>query len=155
MILRRLNPVDLAAFQAYRQDPEVGKYQDWTRMDDAKAFGFLRHMAEAELFERGQWSQIGIDLDGVLIGDMGVFLSAEASEAEVGVTLAREAQGKGLGAAAVSALFDYLFEAFGLERIIAGADKHNVRSIALMERLGMTFTGAANGDVDYVVKRPN
>ncbi len=153
-MLRRLDPADLSAFQAYRQDPEVGRYQDWSRMDDDEALGFLTHMAQAELFQRGQWSQIGIDLGGVLIGDMGVFLSEQALEAEVGVTLAGAAQRKGLGAAAVEALFAYLFEIQGLERIIAGADKDNSRSIALMERLGMEFTGAVNGDVDYVLHRP-
>ena len=42
-----------------------------------------------------------------------------------------------------------------VERIIAGADKDNLRSIALMERLGMTFTGAVGGDVDYVLHRPD
>ena len=155
VVLRRLNTADLAQFQAYRQDPDVGRYQDWSRMDDAQATGFLRDMATAPLFQKGQWSQIGIDLDGVLIGDMGVFLNAELPEAEVGVTLASAAQRKGLGEAAVRALFSYLFEGLGLERIIAGADKDNARSIALMERLGMVFTGTVGDDVDYVLHRPN
>ena len=152
VVLRRLNAVDLAAFQAYRQDPEVGKYQDWSRMDDAEATGFLGHMAEVALFQRGAWSQIGIDLDGTLIGDMGVLLSDTAPEAEVGVTLAAGAQKRGLGEVAVRAMFAYLFD-LGLERIIAGAHKDNTRSIALMERLGMEFTGAVDGDVDYVLRR--
>ena len=153
--LRRLNGADLAAFQAYRQDPEVGKYQDWSRMDDAEALGFLNHMAEVDLFQRGRWSQIGIALDGGLIGDMGVLLDADAPEAEVGVTLVAGAQRKGLGEVAVRALFSYLFEDLGLERIIAGADLDNARSIASMERLGMEKTGEAKGDVDYVLHRAN
>lgn len=152
-MLRRLCAADLAAFQAYRQDPEVGKFQDWERMDDAKAEGFLAHMECAELFSRGQWSQIGIDLDGLLIGDMGIFVSADKPEAEMGVTLARDAQGKGLAEAAVRALIRYLFDDLKVERIIAGADKDNLRSIALMERLGMTFTGAVGDDLDYVLHR--
>jgi RimJ/RimL family protein N-acetyltransferase len=155
VVLRRLNGADLAAFQAYRRDPEVGKYQDWSRMDDAEALGFLNHMAEVDLFQRGRWSQIGIALNGGLIGDMGVLLDADAPEAEVGVTLAASAQRKGLGEVAVRALFSYLFDDLGLERIIAGADLENARSIALMERLGMEKTGAANGDVDYVLHRAN
>lgn len=154
LVLRRLNAADLVAFQAYRQDPEVGRYQDWARMDDAAALGFLEHMAQADLFKHGQWSQIAIELDGVLIGDLGVFLRADMPEAEVGVTLAAGAQRKGLGEAAVRALFSHLFDTFDLQRIIAGADKENVRSIALMKRLGMQFTGTANGDVDFVLHRP-
>ena len=107
VVLRRLAPADLVTFQAYRQDSEVGQYQDWASMDDDLALGFLGHMAEANLFQRGQWSQIGIDLDGALIGDMGVFLSGKADEAEVGVTLARAAQRKGLGEAAVRAMSSF------------------------------------------------
>lgn len=152
VVLRRLTAADLAAFQGYRQDPEVGKYQDWSRMDDAEAAGFLGHMAEVGLFQKGKWSQIGIDLDGTLIGDIGVLLDAEKPEAEVGVTLAAGAQKRGLGEAAVRAMFAYLFD-LGLERIIAGADKDNARSIALMERLGMEFTAAVGNDVDYVLRR--
>ena len=96
-MLRRLCAADLAAFQAYRQDPEVGRFQDWERMDDAKAIGFLAHMESAELFVRGQWSQIGIDLGGVLIGDMGIFVNADKPEAEMGVTLANFKCNAGFG----------------------------------------------------------
>ena len=154
IVLRRLQPADLAAFQAYRQDPEVGRYQDWERMDDAKAAGFIQHVSEAELFQRGRWSQIGIDLGGTLIGDMGVFVDEAGTQGEMGITLARSAQRKGLAEAAVRALIVYLFDDLGLERITAGAMLENARSIALMERLGMEKTGVANGDVDYVLHRP-
>lgn len=153
VVLRRLSPADLVAFQAYRQDPEVGRFQDWDRMDDEKAAGFLQHMSKAALFVKGQWSQIGIDLDGELIGDMGVFVSADKPEAEIGVTLAQGAQGKGLAEAAVRALIGYLFDDLGLDQIIAGAHKDNARSIALMERLGMSFTAEVGDDVDYVLHR--
>ncbi|MEJ6710512.1 MAG: GNAT family protein [Amylibacter sp.] len=97
--------------------------------------------------------QIGIALVGELIGDLGVLLDPDAPEAEVGVTLTAGAQPGGLGEVAVRALFSYLFEQLGLQRIIAGADLANARSIALMERLGREQTGAANGDVDYVLHR--
>jgi aminoglycoside 6'-N-acetyltransferase len=150
-----LSPKDLAEFQAYRQDPDVGRYQDWSQMDDAETAGFLEHMAEVDLFLPGVWTQIGIDLDGVLIGDMGILLEGAALSAEIGITLAAGAQGKGLGEAAVRALAPFLFVDLGLERIIAGADARNARSIALMERLGMEQTSSANGDVDYVLHRPS
>jgi aminoglycoside 6'-N-acetyltransferase len=147
--------MDLAEFQAYRQDPDVGRYQDWSQMDDAETAEFLGHMAEVDLFQPGVWTQIGIDLDGVLIGDMGILLDDAALSAETGITLAARAQGKGLGEMAVRALTPFLFDDLGLERINAGADARNARSIALMERLGMEKTGTADGDVDYVLHRPS
>jgi RimJ/RimL family protein N-acetyltransferase len=36
-LLRRLSAEDLLLFQAYRSDPEVGRYQGWEPMDDAVA----------------------------------------------------------------------------------------------------------------------
>jgi hypothetical protein len=44
--LRRFRDSDLAAFQAYRHDPEVGRWQGWTPGPDALALDFLRRMAE-------------------------------------------------------------------------------------------------------------
>ncbi|MEJ6710513.1 MAG: hypothetical protein QNK92_17285 [Amylibacter sp.] len=55
VVLRRLNGADLAAFQGYRRDPEVGKFQDWSRMHDGEVLGFLNHMAAVDLFERWRW----------------------------------------------------------------------------------------------------
>jgi hypothetical protein len=56
-LLRRLGAKDLAAFHAYRQDPEVGRYQGWTATDDTQAIAFLTQMNTAALLQPGVWSQ--------------------------------------------------------------------------------------------------
>lgn len=122
-------------------------------MDDGQARGFLDQMAQVSLFQRGQWSQIGIDLDGQLIGDMGVFVDDADPMIEIGVTLARDAQGRGLGFAAVRGFIAYGFEVLRVERILAGADPRNGASIALMERLGMQRLGLREGDVEYILHK--
>ena len=43
-MLRRLGVGDLAAFQAYRLDPELGRYQGWSPMSPAEATDFLSAM---------------------------------------------------------------------------------------------------------------
>ena len=48
-MLRRLHPDDLAAFQAYRTDPAVGRWQGWTAQSDAQALAFLTEMAAIPL----------------------------------------------------------------------------------------------------------
>lgn len=88
--LRRLSPSDLADFQAYRNDPGIGLYQG---MSDPEASAFLSEMNLAPLLQPGVWSQIGIaDSQSLrLIGDIGLFLAADSQQAEVGITLERQA----------------------------------------------------------------
>ena len=59
-LLRRLRMSDLAAFQAYRCIPELGRFQGWSSMSQAEAVAFLAEMHEARLFTLGDWVQLGI-----------------------------------------------------------------------------------------------
>jgi aminoglycoside 6'-N-acetyltransferase len=137
--LRRLQPGDLAAFQAYRADPDLGRYQGWSAMTDAEALAFLASVEAAPLFQPGEWMQIGIAEPGslALLGDIGLFLSADATEAEIGFTLARPAQGRGLASAAVRAALQLVFEATAVRRVLGTTDARNHASIRLLERVGM------------------
>src|SRR5690606_24260688 len=103
VLLRRLAPADLVAFQAYRQDPELGRYQGWVPTPDHDARDFLEHMNRAALLQPGTWCQIGIAERGcgTLIGDIGLILASDSSQVEIGFTLSRPFQGRGLGTAAV------------------------------------------------------
>lgn len=138
MTLRRLHPGDLAAFQAYRHDPEVGRWQGWQPQTDAQALAFLDEMATCPLFAPGTWTQLAIadDLTGQLIGDIGIHISADGAEAEFGFTLARAAQGRGLASAAVRAAMHLVFQETAVQRIQAQTDARNAACLRLLERLG-------------------
>lgn len=141
--LRRLSPRDLARFQGYRSDPEVGRYQGWQATSEKEAARFLAEMHEAALGAPGEWVQLGIaDRESdQLVGDIGLKRSSSAPEAvELGFSLAREAQGKGLAAEALRLLFATVLPALEITRVIAIADTRNTASIRLLERLGMTRT---------------
>ncbi len=129
-LLRRLAATDLAAFQAYRGDPEVGRWQGWTPGPDDEALAFLNDMATVPLFQPGQWTQLGIAdaLTGQLLGDLGVHVSADGREAEFGFSLARAAQGRDIA---------MVFEQTAAERIHARTDARNTACIRLLERLGV------------------
>ncbi|MFG6463363.1 GNAT family N-acetyltransferase [Roseateles sp. DXS20W] len=139
-MLRHLRPTDLADFQAYRGDPEVGRWQGWQPQTDARALAFLEEMAAGPLFQPGTWTQLGIadDLTGQLIGDLGVHISADGREAEFGFSLARAAQGRGLASAAVRAAIALVFEQTAVRHIHAQTDARNAACIRLLERLGAT-----------------
>jgi RimJ/RimL family protein N-acetyltransferase len=138
--LRRFRAGDFERFQAYRQDPEVGRYQGWEPMSDEAARAFLREMAAAEFGRPGEWIQIAIaDAADELIGDIGLYVMAGGDEAEFGISLARPAQGRGLAEEAARVLIAGLRGSTGVRRLIAIADTRNVASARLLRRLGMTL----------------
>jgi len=142
LVLRRLSPADLHAFVAYRADPELGRHQGWQPMDREASLAFLREMAAAEPCAAGAWFQLGIArrADDRLVGDIGVRVQGDGS-AEIGFTLAREAQGRGWGVQAVGEALAMLFEGIGIHRVVAVTDERNVASVRLLERLGFAGTG--------------
>jgi RimJ/RimL family protein N-acetyltransferase len=136
--LRRLRPGDLAAFQAYRSIPELGRFQAWSAMSDAEAAAFLAEMSEAPLFTPGGWVQLGIadpEADQ-LIGDIGLFLTADGYTGELGFTLAPTAQGRGIATAAVRQALQVFFGITGVKQVLGITDSRNVASVRLLERVG-------------------
>lgn len=138
MKLRRLSPDDLAAFQAYRNDPDVGRWQGWTPLPDAWSLPFLQEMARVALFKPGRWTQLAIadTHTDALLGDLGVYVSPDGREAEFGFTLARAAQGRGIASAAVRAAIARVFAETRVERIHARTDARNTACLRLLQRLG-------------------
>jgi ribosomal-protein-alanine N-acetyltransferase len=137
-VLRRLRTSDLSAFQAYRADRELGRFQSWSRMSEADAVTFLAEMSDAPLFKPGDWVQLGIAEPAAdqLIGDVGIFLSADELTGEIGFTLARDAQGRGIATAAVRQALQVLFGVTRVKQVRGISDSRNVRSVRLLERVG-------------------
>lgn len=163
--LRRLRPEDLRAFQAYRQDPQVGRYQGWQAQPDEQALAFLSEMAAAPALPPGDWWQLGIATrtDDGLVGDIGLHLAADGGELEFGFSLARAAQGHGLAREALALLTAALFAARpGLRRIVAITDARNGPAQRLLERLGFAhvatepalFRGEPCEELRYELARP-
>ena len=137
-VLRRLRPSDLPAFQAYRALPDLGRYQGWTPMDDARAQAFLAEMAHAPLFTPGQWVQLAIaePQSDTLVGDVGLHLSGDGRTGEVGFTLAPSAQGRGVARAAVREAVQLLVDVAGVTRVLGITDVRNTPSVRLLQAAG-------------------
>ena len=142
--IRRFKDSDLAPFMACRNDPKVARYQSWDSCDDQEARAFIREMESAQPGVPGEWFQFAIESKQAQhrIGDCGLRVDEdEPYRAEIGFTLAREYQGRGLASEAVSLLLDYAFDTLGLHRIVAIADCRNAPSVALLERLDLRREG--------------
>jgi aminoglycoside 6'-N-acetyltransferase len=99
-------------------------------------------MESAPLFRPGQWVQLAIaEPSGrVLIGDIGLHVSADGRSGEVGFTLALPAQGRGIATAAVREAVRLLFAATTIVGVSGITDARNGPSIRLLERLGFKFS---------------
>jgi RimJ/RimL family protein N-acetyltransferase len=138
--LRPFRADDLAAFVAYRREPEVARYQSWdTSYSMVDAEQFLASQRDVELGMPGAWVQLAaVDRrSGTLCGDCAVrVVTDQPATAEVGVTLAPAHQGSGLATEALAAVIAEMFEEHGLHRVYAHADDRNVAVHRLLERLG-------------------
>ena len=140
LVLRRFAAGDLAPFQSYRGDSDVGRYQGWSMMDDAVAAAFIARMAVALIGVPGEWFQIAVadKSTGVLVGDIGIGLDPNRTGvAEIGFSMAPSAQRRGMGSEAVRAALALLFARADVEIIEGITDARNIPSIRLLERVGM------------------
>ncbi len=144
LVLRRLRASDLEPFLAYRNDPEVARYQAWEACDEREARGMIRALEREEPATPGEWFQFAVELreTGELVGDLGFKVETAGMQAEVGYTFARDHWGKGYAREAVSGLLDYAFRDLGLHRVYAFTDQENRSSVVLLERLGLRREGA-------------
>lgn len=140
LLIRMPRTEDIDTLTAYRNDPEVNALQDWD-------LPYPRERAErlvAALTDRqdvlpGEATQLAIDVDGELVGDMYVGVDEHGGIAEIGCTLNSPHQGKGYAGEALSAVVDHLVDRVGVHRIIAQLSPENEASARMLERLGMTF----------------
>jgi RimJ/RimL family protein N-acetyltransferase len=120
----------------------VARYQDWEAQPDHEARRFIEKMSQVDLFSRGTWCQLAIALrsTNAIVGDVGVCVSADGRRAELGFTLASEAQGGGLGTEAVRALIALIFDQTDVTEVVAVTDSRNTPALRLAERVGMQNT---------------
>jgi aminoglycoside 6'-N-acetyltransferase len=140
LILRRFSDADLEPFLAYRNDPDVARYQGWSTPFSRQAAGaFIENMKTQLPGVPGEWFQWAIEArpSGEMIGDCAFYLlSRDTRQAEIGVTLARPFQGQGYAQEAIQRLLAYLFGELELHRVCANCDPENTPAWQILERMG-------------------
>jgi RimJ/RimL family protein N-acetyltransferase len=140
VMLRRFRSSDLAPFLAYRNDPEVARFQGWESLTSRQARAFIAQQKTRKAGKPGHWLQIAIAFreDGCLIGDCALKIHSDDNrQATIGITLSRRCQGQGLAAEALVILLNHLFVRMKLHRVQADTDPENTAAWSLLERLGM------------------
>ena len=141
MLLEPLGHGDVAAFVRYRRLPDVARWQSWdTGYGEADARRLVGDQPAGDLPDAGGWLQLAVRSPdrAVLYGDVAVHRLADQPDTyEIGVTLAPEAQGRGLGTEAVTGVLRHLFSHAGAHRVVAFCDARNAPVAALLRRAGM------------------
>lgn len=149
LLLRRWQDSDREPFAALNADPAVMEYFP-APMTREQSDGFVAR-TEAGFDERGYglWALEVVET-GEFIGFTG--LSVPRFEAqfmpavEIGWRLARPAWGKGYATEAATRVLRYAFTDANLPEVVSFTAVGNVRSRAVMERIGMTHDPADDFD---------
>lgn len=131
---------DVDAFTRYRRDPDVARYQSWgVDYSRADAERLVAGQRGGQLPAPGAWLQLAVreTASGGLLGDLALHrLDEQPDTFEVGVTLARSSQGRGVASEALSALLDLVFDHAHAHRVVASCDARNDSVARLLTRVG-------------------
>jgi RimJ/RimL family protein N-acetyltransferase len=140
LILRPWREADRATLAEINGHPEVGAWLSGPldrAQSDAMMDRVTAHIAEHGF---GFWAAER-KADGRLVGAIGLMVMGEDLPApggvEIGWRLHPHAQGQGLATEGAAAARDWAFEVLGRDEIVAITAATNLRSQAVMRRLGM------------------
>jgi RimJ/RimL family protein N-acetyltransferase len=148
--LEPFQPTDGDALYVMERNPEVKQYAGGvtTRAQSDK----LLQRFIASVRDTG-FGPVAIKLraTGEIVGLCGFYGTEPAGEAEIFYGLARHAWGHGYATEAGQVLIAAGINQTGLTRIIAPVNPENVRSIRVLEKIGMTFSHVTTTDAMYGV----
>jgi RimJ/RimL family protein N-acetyltransferase len=141
LLLRRWEPSDFAPFADLNNDPEVMRHlhEPMTAVESDAFVDRIEEHFDADGF--GLWA-LEVRATGAFVGFTG--LARQTFEApfnpsvEVGWRLARGAWGHGYATEAARAALAFAFEVLELDEVVSITTAVNLRSQAVMRRLGMT-----------------
>ena len=141
LLLRPLRLEDVDDVFDYAKDPEWARY-----LDDVVPQPYTKRDAE-EFVARSlltSWDThpvFAIEYDSNVVSGISLMIRQPHEIAELGYSIARAHWGKGLVPEAAKAVIHWGFEEHGLAKIYATADPRNVRSLRVMEKVGMVREG--------------
>jgi RimJ/RimL family protein N-acetyltransferase len=148
LLLRRFTDADREPFAELNRDPRVMEHFP-APLDRAGSDELLRrHDEHWDDHGFGAWA---VEHEGAFVGFVGLVVPARRMPCgpcvEVGWRLARDAWGKGIASEAAREALRWGFEELALDEVVSFTVPANVRSRAVMERIGMTRDVA--GDFEH------
>jgi RimJ/RimL family protein N-acetyltransferase len=148
LMLRDWRDSDLAPWAAMNADPQVREYLGPLLTTEQASAWVLNYQDDLDRYGFGFWA-LELRSTGEFIGFTGlqqVDDEMSFTGTEFGWRLARSAWGSGYVSEAAAAAAQYGFQVMGLPEIVAITAASNLRSQAVMRRIGMTTDPAENFD---------
>jgi RimJ/RimL family protein N-acetyltransferase len=148
LIMRGWRESDLAPWAAMNADPEVRQYLGPLLTFEQASAWVLTFQDDLDRYGFGFWA-VEVRASGEFIGFTGLGTVDDEmpfTGVEVGWRLARPAWGHGYATEAALAALEYGFDIMGLPEIVAVTMARNLRSQAVMRRIGMTSDPAEDFD---------
>lgn len=148
LVLRRWRDSDLAPWAALNADPEVREHLGDVLTRERSDASVRRFQAEFDRRGYGWWA-VEVRATGAFIGFAGLDDVEEGmpfSGVEIGWRLARPAWGQGYATEAALTVLAHGFGTLGLPEVLAVTTATNLRSQAVMRRIGMTRDPADDFD---------
>jgi RimJ/RimL family protein N-acetyltransferase len=148
LIMRGWRESDLAPWAAMNADPEVRQYVGPLLTFEQASAWVLNFQDGLDRYGFGFWA-LEVRASGEFIGFTGLDTVDEETSCagvELGWRLARPAWGHGYATEAGLAALQYGFDVMGLPEIVAVTMARNLRSQAVMRRIGMTSDPAEDFD---------
>jgi len=156
LLLRSWQEADQAPWAALNADPEVREF--FPEVLTAEQSRASAHAFQADLDARGWgWWALEVRETGTFIGMAGldpVEDDVAFTGVEAGWRLARSAWGRGYATEAARAVLRYGFETLALPEILAITTATNLRSQAVMRRVGMMYDASLDFDDPAVPDGP-
>jgi len=139
LVLREHSMADLDGWHELLGDPAVVRYLYELPLSRGDAAEHLRSRLSSSLPDQdGQWLNLAVDLDGRMIGDVGVRLvSRTHRQCEIGYVFSPRAAGRGFATEAAAVMLALAFDEISAHRVVGRMDGRNFSSARLLERLGM------------------
>lgn len=137
-----------AGLVAYRNDPDVARFQSWSvPFTDEMAERLIGEQVACDGPTRGTWVQLAVMREGRVIGDVAVGVDDDGHQAMIGYSIAPDEQGNGYATEAVASVVDALFGEPGMHRVSATIDPANLASRRVLDKLGFRHEGHAVSSV--------
>ena len=138
MILRRYRPEDAdSLYQYLGTDPSMYAYSGWNpyatlEMAQETVRGFIASYDDEHVYS---WI---MDIDDAIVGTIGAY-DYKDDQIEVGFSVVKDWQGRGLATAALKKVLEYLTENEGISCVTAWCAAENIGSQKVLEKAGMKF----------------
>jgi RimJ/RimL family protein N-acetyltransferase len=144
LVLRAFTAADVPKLFAMSQEAGMRRWiPDQVYRDEAQAAEVESRLAAFTTQRpdpRVQPFVLGIELDGVLVGHVG--LSAARGSVEVGYAVEDAQQGRGIASEAVRAIVEWALDELALPEVLGIVAEGNVASCRVLEKAGFVTVGS-------------